>query len=130
MSLSTTLKSMLGTAGGWAKQLLTTIGGIIPGFAGLTHAIASMFGAVAPAAAAATAATSATGQAQIMQHAGEAAAAQFANVIMTKPFPENLILAPAAAQAAFAQTVAFGEMGAFAQRRYRAIRHARDGPRQ
>jgi hypothetical protein len=45
--------------------------------------------------------------AQITTSAGEAAAAQFADVMITVPYPENLAVAPAAAATAFAETMAF-----------------------
>ena len=78
-------------------------------FASIETGIKSIFASIAPAAAAALTASQATKEALVLQKAGEAAAAQFANVITTVPFPENLALAPSAAAEAFAQTEALGQ---------------------
>ena len=78
-------------------------------FGAIETGLKSIFTSIAPAAAAALTASETTKQALVAQKAGEAAAAQFANVITTVPFPENLALAPSAAAEAFAQTEALGQ---------------------
>jgi hypothetical protein len=80
-------------------------------FTAIETGLKTMFASVAPAASAALAASGVTTQALVLQKAGEAAASQFANVIATVPFPENLALAPGMAAAAFAQTEAYGVVG-------------------
>jgi hypothetical protein len=100
-------------------------------FAAVESGLKSMFAAVFPAASAALSSQATINELEIQQKAGVAAAAQFANVIESVPFPENLALAPSMAAAAFAQTEAFGvagsaDRGAYLSQDMPIFAHARE----
>ena len=90
-------------------HLVTKMVGDSAAFASVTTALKGIFASVGPSATQALSELNPIKEAILVAKAGEAAGAQFANVITTVPFPENLVLAPSAAAAAFAGTFAAGQ---------------------
>ncbi len=109
----TLLTGMLRSAMSWVRSLIGVFGGILPSFSAIVQGISSLWSAITSIASAGMAALRAIGLAMTLSKAKEAAAAMFSWVIQGVPFPFNLVVAPVAAAAAFAGTMAFGaERGA------------------